>query len=97
MCEEVEYGLLKGAAFGTIMGFDVEFFDNVYDIVFVEKGYLSDMIMILLDTVITTTRLLTLTMLKQAKLTNRFSMFAFVHFGCKYFQFEVEIQLLNIV
>lgn len=79
MCEEVENGLLKGTAFGTIVGLDVELFNNVFDIILSEEGYLSDVIMMFLDAVITTSRFFTLAMFKQAKPTNSFSMLTLVH------------------
>ena len=77
--EKVKDTLLERPAFGPVVGFDLEFFDNVFDIIFCEERYLSDVIVMLSDTVLTSSSLLTLTMLKHTKLDNGLSMFALVH------------------
>lgn len=79
MSKKIEDGLLEGTAFWTIVGLNVEFFDNVFDIILSEEEYLSNVIVMFFDAVITTARLLTLAMFKQAKPVNGFSMLTLVH------------------
>ncbi len=79
MGEKVKDTLLERPAFGPVVGFNLEFFDNAFDIVFGEERDLSDVIVILSYTVLTSSSLLALTMLKHAKLDDGLSVFTLVH------------------
>ena len=79
MSEKVKDPFLKGPAFGAIVGFDLEFFDNIFDIIFGQERDLPDVIVILSDTVFTACSLLALTMFKHTELDNGFSMLTLVH------------------
>jgi hypothetical protein len=80
MSEKVKDALLKGPAFGAVVGFDLEFFNDIFDIVFGQERDLSDVIVILSDTVFAACSLLALTMFKHTELDDSLSMLTLVHF-----------------
>jgi hypothetical protein len=79
MSEKIKDAFLKRPAFGSVVGFDLEFFDNVFDIVFGQERNLADVIVILSDTVLTACRFLALTMFKHTELDDGLSMLTLVH------------------
>lgn len=80
MSEKVKDTFLKGPAFGAVVGFDLEFFDDIFDIVFGQERYLPDVIVILSDTVFAACSLFALTMFKHTELDDSLSMLTLVHF-----------------